>query len=55
MLKLKTRNQTIYSAYMICLIEGCENEAEKLWSTETNVIDVCEKHYKILQTESYIT
>lgn len=53
MLRLKNRNELIYSAILVCLIEGCEKEASKLWSTETNIIDVCERHFKILESEVY--
>ena len=53
MLKLKDKNKMVYSAFMICLIDKCEEEASKLWATETNIIDVCDKHYKQLQSEQY--
>lgn len=53
MLKIKDRNALIYSAILVCLIEGCEEEGSKLWSTETNIIDVCERHFKILESEVY--
>jgi hypothetical protein len=53
MLRLKDRNSLIYSAILVCLIEGCKEEALKLWSTETNIIDVCERHFKILESEVY--
>lgn len=52
MLRLKDRNSLIYSAFLICLIEGCEEEALKLWPTESNIIDVCEGHFKQLQAEA---
>ena len=52
MLRLKNRNETIYNAFLICLIEGCEEEGMKLWPTETNIIDVCERHFKQLQAEA---
>ena len=53
MIKLKNKNKIIYSAFMVCLVDECNNEATHLWSTETNVIDICEKHYKILEAEKY--
>ncbi len=53
MLRLKDRSAIIYSATLVCLIESCEEEGSKLWSTETNIIDVCEKHFKILESEIY--
>ena len=55
MLKLKDPKKLIYFAFQICMIEPCENEAEKLYSTESNVIDVCEYHFKLLQKEKYIS
>ncbi len=53
MLRIKGRQDFIYSAFMVCLIEGCNEEAEKLWSTESNIIDVCMPHYKELEAERY--
>jgi hypothetical protein len=55
MLKLKDRKSLIYNAFLICLIEECEEEALKLWPTETNIIDVCEKHFKQLDSERFIS
>lgn len=55
MLKIKDREAILYAAFMVCLIEGCEEEASKLWPTEANIIDVCEKHYKKLDAEKYLT
>lgn len=53
MIRLKSKQDMIYSAFLICLAEGCQTEATKLWSTETNVIDVCDLHYNILEAEKY--
>jgi hypothetical protein len=53
MLKLKDRNSLIYSAFLICLIEECQEQASNLWATETNIIDLCEKHFKQLQAEAF--
>jgi hypothetical protein len=55
MLKLKNRQDIIYTALMVCLVHECNNEATDLWSTESNLIDVCNKHYKILEMEKYST
>lgn len=55
MLKLKNRNELIYNYFLICLISECEEEALKLWATETSIIDVCETHFKQLQTEAIIS
>lgn len=48
MTKLKDKTQISLSAFMICNIADCKEEAAKLLSTETNIIDVCEKHYNLL-------
>ena len=53
MLRLKGRDAMIYNAFLICLIEDCEEEALKLWSTDTSIIDVCEPHFKQLQMELF--
>lgn len=55
MLKIKNKEEIIYSALMVCLIEGCKEEATKLWSTESNIIDVCSSHYNQLEAERYLT
>lgn len=55
MIRLKSRDAIIYSAFLVCLIEKCEEEATKLWSTETNVIDVCQKHHDQLMSEAFIS
>jgi hypothetical protein len=55
MLRLKGRDEIIYNAFLICLVAGCEEEALKLWATETSIIDVCEAHFKQLQSEKYST
>ena len=52
MLRLKNRNDLIYNAFLICLVEHCEEEALKLWATESNIIDVCESHFRQLQAEA---
>lgn len=53
MIKLKSRQDLIYANAMVCLVHECNEESTKLWSTETNVIDVCDKHYKQLEAEKY--
>lgn len=53
MLKIKDKSKIVYSAFMVCLIDECQEEASKLWATETNIIDVCEMHHKELQAEKY--
>ena len=55
MLKIKSKKDIIFSAFMVCLIEECKKEATKLWMTESNIIDVCFDHYSELESEKYIT
>lgn len=55
MLRLKSREELGDSAFMVCNIYSCYEEAEKLWSTETNVIDICERHYNLLKNEAFIS
>lgn len=55
MLQIKSREELTYSAYMVCLISKCKEEATKLWATESNIIDVCNEHYKQLESEKYLT
>lgn len=52
MLRLKGKDEIIYNAFLICLIADCQEEALKLWATETNIIDVCEPHFRQLQVEA---
>lgn len=47
----KSRNEFETSAFLVCRIKECKDEAEKLWSTETNVVDVCKNHYDQLIKE----
>ena len=55
MLKLKDPKKLIYFAFQICMVEPCDNEAEKLYPTESNVIDVCQYHFNLLEKEKYIS
>lgn len=45
MIKFKTYDDLNTQAFYSCHILGCELEAEKLYSTETQIRDVCIKHY----------
>lgn len=51
MIKFKNRSEVSLSALMICMVSECKEEAHKLWSTETNIVDVCQKHYNQLLSE----
>lgn len=55
MLKLKDKKELYDSALMLCNIYQCNEEAEKLWMTETAMIDICTKHHAQLISESFIS
>lgn len=55
MLRLKDKTELSVSAILLCNIAKCDEEAEKLWSTETNVIDICQRHYNQLTNEAFLT
>jgi hypothetical protein len=55
MLKLKSRDEMVYFTYNVCLVDQCKEESEKLWSTDSNIIDVCYEHYKQLEAEKYLS
>lgn len=52
-LNIKTYEELCYSAFHSCNLVGCDFESEKLYSTETKVIDVCAKHYSELTEREY--
>ena len=54
MLRLKSRDAILYNAFLVCLVEDCQEEALRLWPTESNIIDVCEPHFKQLQAEAIL-
>lgn len=45
MITFKSYQDLAYQAFFSCHVIGCELEAEKLYSTETQIRDVCMKHY----------
>lgn len=45
MIRFKSYDDLAYQAFYSCHILGCELEAEKLYSTETQTRDVCIIHY----------
>lgn len=55
MIKLKSREEVIYSNYQICLVSGCEEEATDLYTTESMIIDVCKDHRLALLAQSFIS
>jgi len=55
MIRLKDRKSLIYYTFNVCMVEPCDNTATELWSTESNVIDICNTHYMQLEAEKYKT
>ena len=55
MLRLKDKSELNLSAVLLCMIDKCNEEGTRLWSTESNVIDICERHYKQLIDEAFIS
>lgn len=53
MIKFKSYEDFANDAFYSCRVVGCELEAEKLYSTETKIIDVCLKHHKELIDKDY--
>jgi hypothetical protein len=45
MITFKSYEDLAYSAFYACHVFDCELESEKLYSTETQIRDVCIKHY----------
>jgi hypothetical protein len=45
MIIFKSYQDMAYEAFYSCHVAGCELEAEKLYSTETQIRDVCISHY----------
>jgi len=42
-----------YNAFYSCYVFGCELEAEKIYATESKIVDVCSNHYKELLDRDY--
>ena len=53
MIMFKSHEDLAYDAFYSCRVVDCELEAEKLYSTETKIVDVCSKHYKELIDKDY--
>jgi hypothetical protein len=45
MIKFKSYQDLAFDAFYSCHILGCELEAEKLYSTDAQIRDVCINHY----------
>lgn len=52
-MKFKSRQDLAYDAFYSCHVLNCEIEAEKIYATESNIIDVCSDHYKELTEKGY--
>ena len=56
MIKLKNPRSLIYAQYQVCEIDPCEEEAAKIWaSSESRIVELCEKHYKQLTSQGNIS
>jgi hypothetical protein len=53
MIKFKSYEDLAYDAFYSCHVFDCELEAEKIYATESNIIDVCLNHYKELSEKEY--
>lgn len=53
MIRFKSNQEIDYNAFYSCNVSECELEAEKLYSTETLIRDVCLDHYKQLTDKDY--
>jgi len=49
MIDFKTYDQLSFESLGTCSVVGCNIDGEKLFSTETRVLDVCLNHYTQLQ------
>jgi hypothetical protein len=53
MIKFKSRHDRAYDAFYSCHVVDCELEAEKVYGTETTIVDVCLDHYVELSEKGY--
>jgi hypothetical protein len=53
MITFKSSDDMAYDAFYSCRVVDCTLEAEKLYSTETKIIDVCLQHHKELIDRDY--
>lgn len=47
-IRVKSYEELSNSALYVCNLLDCYKEAEKLYSTETKLIDICQEHYSEL-------
>lgn len=56
MIRLKDPREKIYSAFHVCEVDKCINEAEKIYaSAESRIIDLCIQHYNQITSEGYMS
>jgi len=53
MIKFKSHYDMAYEAFYSCQVVDCELEAEKVYGTETTIVDVCPEHYLELSEKGY--
>jgi hypothetical protein len=52
-IRFKSHKDLAYDAFYSCRVLDCKLEAEKLYATESSIIDVCLDHYNQLLEKSY--
>lgn len=53
MIRFKSHEDLAYEAFFACRVLNCAEEATKLYSTESNILDVCQEHYDKLTEKEY--
>jgi len=53
MIKFKSHYDMAYDAFYSCQVIDCVLEAEKVYGTETTIVDVCLDHYTELLEKGY--
>lgn len=52
-MRFKSQEDLAYDAFYSCNVLECEVEAEKIYATESKIVDVCIDHYKELMEKDY--
>jgi hypothetical protein len=47
-IRFKSPEHIGLEAFYSCRVLNCSNEAEKLYATESNIVDICQEHYNNL-------
>ena len=53
MMIFKSSQDLAFDAFFSCHVSGCDLEAEKIYATETKIVDVCSNHYTELMEKSF--